>query len=253
MDEQGKSQRLFLFEHTGSFEHLGSFRTVKLVASQALKHTHHLLEPAKQLRREQPGERFQVLCEAEVKKRQTSVDGKVKLGKRAISLDDMKIRVDAVIESRAKNEADDVAPLNGAEEDASELPGSLVPVATLEAELLDQGQPAHKLAAAKRKAAANKRAASAKASSAKAAPARPAKKAKLEKPAQEPDFEPACSSSNTIDELADKIAAKTGSDPKAVRNLDVTRILAGEQLGRTLQGATWLPVSTITTIGFGQA
>lgn len=56
------------------------------------------------VRKEQPAERFKVLCDAEVKKRKETETGKKQKSTTVLTLDAMKLKVDAVIASREKGE-----------------------------------------------------------------------------------------------------------------------------------------------------
>lgn len=248
LDEHGKRQTLYLFEHPQSY------RSVRFLSSQSLIHTHHLLEPNKQLRREQPGERFQVLVESEVKNRPFNADGRK--SKQIPSLDGMKIMVDTVIENRKANEnADDVKAFTAEEEAAavSDSTQALAPIETIDAFASFMPPP--------KETAASKRRQAPKRSKAAANPSNPATSGKSPVPKKrakqsffpKTEEQPATQDSNAgvaslglgvpessePDELADAIAQRTGSDPKAVRNLNVHKILAGEQLGRTIAGASW--------------
>lgn len=237
VDETGKLQKFFLFDSPQKH------RIVKAVTVQGLAHTHHLVEPANQVRREQPQERYQVLVESEVKQRQLPVSetgsGNRKVTKKIISLEDMRVKVDAVIANREQQEQKSLAT-DGQPDDVEEVADmaeALTAIETIEPLIQPQSVQPKKKSAPKRSAAAAKGGASKKA---KANPRKPTPHQSTED-AQVDEFQNAWAAElekeeEGEDSLAIAISQKTGTDAKAVRNMDVNKILAGEPLGRTVSG-----------------
>ncbi len=240
-DENGKMQKFFLFDKPEEG------RTIRALFTQGLQHSHHLIEPARQLRHEQPAERFQMLVEADAKQRQlpgTDVSGGFgkKQTKKLISLNEMKIKVDAVIASREHNEKIDDTNPGAAEEvvTVADMTEALMKVETIENVYGGPSTPA----APKRKP--GKRAANA-GGGVGAPPAAPKRKAR-----RTPDLPPVVSTppapvasssafddtedTTPMDKLADAIKDKLGVESKGVRNLSLENILDGHALGRTIAG-----------------
>jgi len=204
-----------------------------------------LLEPEKMIRREQPAERYQVLCEAENKQRKENGGigpqppaGGAKKPKKLMSWQEIQLKVESVIANREQNEAEahtEERPLgsNVAEND----PAALVHIDTLEETLRALEETLRAPGAvepkrrAKAKAASGKRHAKAKAAPTHTIPPPPTP--------LETESHGASPSEAAEDELAAQICSKIGGDGRAVRNLDIQKILQGEQIGRTLQGASW--------------
>ena len=195
------------------------------------------------IRREQPAERFQVLCDAEGKQRRES--GGIgpqppaggKRPKKLLSWQEIQSKVESVIANREQNESEAHTEAKALGDNAVEEndPGALVAIDTLEDTLRAPGtvEPKRK---AKAKAAAGKSAACptrARQTKAKSAPSVP-----LPPPVADTESVGVPPSEGVEDELATAICNKIGGDGRAVRNLDVQKILLGEQIGRTLQGAS---------------
>lgn len=257
-DEWGKQQKFLLFELPlpGATCPI-NFRIAKFFSSHDLTHSHLLLEPDKMIRREQPAERFQVLCDAEGKQRresggigpQPAAGGKKP--KKLLSWQEIQSKVESVIANREQNESEAHTEARALGDNAVEEndPGALVAIDTLEDTLRAPGvvEPKRK---AKAKAAAGKSAAGptrARQPKAKSAPSMP-----VPPPvAADTESQGASPSEGAEDELATAICNKIGGDGRAVRNLDVQKILLGEQIGRTLQGARRI-LSTLEAQSFGR-
>lgn len=237
-DENGKMQKFYLFDKPDEG------RTIRAVFTQGLRHTHHLIEPAGQLRHEQPSERFQVLVEAEAKQRQLpAMDasggiGNKKQSKRLCTLNEMQQKVDAVIASREHNEKkNDEADPAAAEE--AMMPADMTE-ALVRVDLIENvyggssGPAAPKKKATKRPPGANGggNATTAPKRKARRTPDQPVVTAPP--PMAGPSFEEP--SESPMDKLADEIKNKLGVESKGVRNLSLENILDGHALGRTIAG-----------------
>ena len=232
------------------FDKPGSYRQITLEARSDICHLGHILEPQNQIRKEQPEERFTALCAQEVLARKQTmtpkkvVDGAGGAKGELPTLEQVELRVQAVIDAREKNES---AVLDGGklgEADVAGMENALV-------ELQDEAEPAMIQSGQAKKKSRPSRPAAAKA---KAGTARAKQGAT---PVGNPTELPAApveidqrsvmspvddASSQGGDSLLAAITAKLGTtDMKSVRNLRPDKILAGDALGRSLQGAPWLP------------
>lgn len=237
-DENGKMQKFYLFDKPEEG------RTIRALFTQGLQHTHHLVEPARQLRHEQPAERFQVLVEAEAKQRQLPAmdasggPGK-KQSKKLISLNEMKLKVDAVIASREHNEKMAEANTAVAEEQVmpADMTGALLKVETIESVYGGSVGPA----APKKKP--GKRAPAGAGSGTAAAKRKTRRTPDVQPVVTTPPVPPVATSgfdepegATLMDKLADAIKEKLGVESKGVRNLSLENILDGHALGRTIAG-----------------
>lgn len=213
-NEDGEKTKYFFFE---SPDHP---RTASFFSRCSLAHSRHLIEPAGMLRREQPLERFQKLCGD----RKTSIPFRKKDAK-SYSLEDMAERAKSLIEKRQAMEESGAV---GAE--AADVPmesETFQKINTLEDEL--DTVPAKAPAKRKAQRPAAPKAPKAQKSRGQKAPPPPV-------PANVPEHVSGDEAGAEDDDLARSIVAKIGGDAKAVRNLDVAKILKGFKLGRTLTG-----------------
>ena len=201
------------------------------------------------LRREQPLERYQKVAQQEVKDRKDQMSRVVSGRKREVkvpTLEEMVARARAVIDSREAAEAAASAAGGDTPLEDVAMPGNdtFQPIDTIEDHMPAPNKRKAPKAGAKPRAAnpkAPRRTAGAKA----AANSRrstvdpfppPSAPSRAPSNAASAAADP-MSDDDREDELADSIVAKIGGDARAVRNLDVARILDGKKLGRTLQGA----------------
>eukprot|EP00438_Fugacium_kawagutii_P021039 Skav236146 [mRNA] locus=scaffold2146:61172:64783:+ [translate_table: standard] len=251
LDEMGKVQKFFFFDMPLTGNAYPNVRVARFFSQHNLTHARLLLEPDHMVRREQPAERFKVLCDAEVKKRKETESGKKQKATTVLSLDAMKAKVDAVIATREKGEqeAHEAEKALDVSEALASMPGALCPIHTIESTHVQSPERAKRKAtkkvAAKPKGEAprSSRPRTTKAKVGKTAPAglpeasEAASKIPGSRHGSDGAFAPHVSESDQHDELANAICQKIGGDGTAVKNLDPARILRGEQLGRTLQGA----------------
>lgn len=213
-------------------------RLAKFFSERELVNTDLLLEPDNMLRKEQPLERYQVLCKEEVSSRNmgkaNSKDpkkGSTTAAAKFMTVEEAKARALTIIAAReAAEQNPDSKP---SEKDGEEAP-LFVPIDKVESSASIAGTQKQPKAAPKKR------------SNPKAGGA-PKKKTKTGQ--NEPLEEPSGAASVVGDEnvgggdpassaeaLAAVIKAKIGGDVKSVKNLDVSRMLRGEQLGRSIAG-----------------
>lgn len=243
--EGGEPTVYYLFEH--------GFRTAYFYSLNQLQLQELLLEPHKQLRKEQPFERYQMLAKQQVDARKPQPPPGIKGGKssgKILTLDEAHARAAAIIQAREQKEQQQDSSMKPSEvqdfEDALHREFEFAAIETLEPSLTSAGnlKPAPK---------ANKRKTNPKAASKKAARFGGGT-GQFNRP--EPEKSPRSASPGTSvrggggrdsagagaqvleDDLATEIRNKIG-DVRSVANLDVDRVLRGEALGRSLNGAPW--------------
>ncbi len=243
-NEDGETSKFYLFEDS-------DFRRVTFKAKRMLDHNEHLLDASNMLRKEQPHERFQVLAKEEVAARLGKRPGANKPCSRILSIADAKQKAEQIIQSRESAEKTGFIPSDSAQpvtEDVFEGIDAIKPSASFAASggLHDPKSKAR--AKAKAKGTAKKdnpsKAATptARRTRGRGAPDGRSRSppASVAPPSDAPSSGgPDVSSGHGApDELAKAIKARIGGDTKSVQNLNVVRVLQGEQLGRTLNGAT---------------
>lgn len=229
-DESGQTRRFWLFDKPGSY------RKITMEARSDINNIKRVVEAQNQVRKEQPDEKYAQLCTQEVQARKHA-KGELP------SLESMRIRVDALIQAREKNESQ--AANNGgalAAADATQMENALVELETeCEQPMMMSGAAKKKSRPAKKPpgAGAGQRVPKAGAK-AKAVPAPPT-------PHTTQSGEDARSVVSPqediggLDDLISAISSKLGGDMKSIRNLRPEKILEGDALGRSLQGVPWLP------------
>lgn len=228
VNEENESQLFYLFHDDLSYRYATFF------SRHSVCNFSHLLEKEKMLRKEQPAERYSVLCKDDVSSRR---------GLSLMSLSAAKAKAQLVIENRMKQEEHEAE--NG------EKPGESTFVPELEGmmEGIDKvelsAQPSGNDKGKKRKGGPPK------------SPTVPKRKARATKPARASSPTPSGALSAThgtekqdkeslggdvgapdaaIDELATQIAAKIKTNINSVYSINVIAALNGAQLGRSLAG-----------------
>ena len=234
-DETGQTRRFWLFDRPDAH------REVTFEARSDIVHIKHVLE--NQVRKEQPDEKYTQLCSQEVQARkQTMTPKRTENNAKGElpTLEMMRLRVDAVIQAREQNES--MAANNGAlaEADATHLENALVELETeVEQPMMMAGgakkktRPAKKTSGGPGAGAGGGRVAKAAAKPKVIAPATP-------HTALSEDARSVVSPQEDIsglDDLVNAISSKLGGDMKSIRNLRPEKILCGDALGRSLQGA----------------
>ena len=196
------------------------------------------------VRKEQPLERFQVLRDKDVQARK---DGLTKRQKesRVPTLEDMAGRVKMIIEAREKAEADASA---NADQAFAGHSGEMEEDNFQAIETLEEQMFAHGTRTKKRKGGTGPgpkkpaKKAAPKGSAKKGSQAPTAPETQTPAPARSPTDQTgdADNTEEPYDELAEAIVSKIGGDAKAVRNLDVQKILLGEKMGRSVYGVPWM-------------
>ena len=244
-NENGEPCKFYLFED-------GGYRKVTFYSRRLLEHFEHLQEPQAMLRQEQPLERYKVLAKDEVVGRNGIRPGQTKPCLKILSIQDARARAEQIITSRHAQEASGEAHLAGEEPapDHDQFEG----VQTISAATDTSGQqrapdskakarPKRQPKAGAKPAATNRRGRGTEARSRSPMPESVA-----------PSATPGRSSVSTAggsgspaleDELVKSIKGKLGGDMKSVSNLNVARVLQGEQIGRTVAGASLLHVWSV--------
>lgn len=252
--ESGEPTLYYLFEH--------GFRTAFFYSLNRLQLQELLLEPQKQLRKEQPFERYQVLAKQQVEARKPLPPPGIKVDKKnpkILSIDEAHARAAAIIAARQEKETrqtvagGDVKPSEFEEELERELAHQFdfAQIETVESQMTPAGEFKKEKGA---KASKRKTAPGAKASTAKK-PARiqPGTAERQSKQLPDPAKSPRSLSPSVRgggedpvaeDQLALDIRSKIGGDVRSVSNLDVERVLRGEALGRSLNGVPGLKFSS---------
>lgn len=252
--ESGEPTLYYLFEH--------GFRTAFFYSLNRLQLQELLLEPQKQLRKEQPFERYQVLAKQQVEARKPLPPPGIKVDKKnpkILSIDEAHARAAATIAARQEKETrqtvagGDVKPSEFEEELERELAHQFdfAQIETVESQMTPAGEFKKEKGA---KASKRKTAPGAKASTAKK-PARiqPGTAERQSKQLPDPAKSPRSLSPSVRgggedpvaeDQLALDIRSKIGGDVRSVSNLDVERVLRGEALGRSLNGVPGLKFSS---------
>lgn len=232
--EDGETVKFYLLEFPEPY------RTLSFFSRYSLLHNQQVLEPSSMLRKEQPKERFQVLFQNQLKDRKEALGMNKKQPTKIPTLEEMAARAIALIEQReaaeASSKANGETPLHAAADQET-----FMPIERFEDDMVG-GPPTAKKRSAPKRSGAPKAAKTPRRGTAKAA----ATGSGVPPVRQYPPVPPMAASaeeadetmgdSEADDELAMAIVAKIGGDAKAVRNLDVERILNGAKLGRTLQG-----------------
>ncbi len=244
--ESGEPTLYYLFEH--------GFRTAFFYSLNRLQLQELLLEPHKQLRKEQPFERYQVLAKQQVETRKPLPPPGMKVDKKntkILSIDEAHARAAAIIAARREKEelqtqGGSVVKPSDVDDFEQELNAQFdfAQIETVEASMTAGGD----LKAPKSKPAKRKTTPVAKAGASKRH-ARGANPPTTEKHHPEPAKSPPPSvrgagEDPVEDELASEIRSKIGGDVRSVANLDVERVLRGEALGRSLNGVPGLKFST---------
>ena len=254
-NENNVPTQFFLFDD-------GSFRRVRLFSKHELTHHQHLIEASGMLRREQPFERYQILCRDEVAKRRADGESNPKGSStskdslpKVLTLEEAKIKAQQIIAQREENEKKlaekgDLSVLD--KQVDNDLQEVFASIETLQPMVEYSGAaPTKAKAKAKAKVARskpNKQATAPRQHQSSAAggrsrsPVPSLKKSERSAPESEPVLAHDAHSQDAQDlsELAKSVKLLVGGDVKSIQNLDPYRVMNGEHLGRSLTGATWV-------------
>lgn len=256
--ESGEPTLYYLFEH--------GFRTAFFYSLNKLQLQELLLEPQKQLRKEQPFERYQVLAKQQVEGRKPMPPPGIKMDKKnpkILSIDEAHARAAAIIAARQDKEnrqtmgGSGVKPSDIEDDFEKELAAQFdfAAIETVESSMTAAGEFKKEKGpkGSKRKTTPGAKASAKRLPRAGAPPSSTAEGHRGAKQLPEPAKSPRSLSpsvrgggeeSVAEDELASTIRSKIGGDVRSVSNLDVERVLKGEALGRSLNGVPGLKFST---------
>ena len=251
LSEDGEPTTYYLFES-------GEDRKVVLSSERQVLHMDHLLNGQNQLRKEQPLERWQVCCQQEVTNRrpQPTLAATVKAAAKAkacgskvdkvspwslMTLQEASSKATSIIAAREAAEADVTAKPSDGIDVEKDLENEFVRLETVGlTSMTPTAEP--KANSGKRPRAKDT-----------AAPKRAgrARRTTAEMPAPAPPSLPSANAApstagsdtpdpDTPEGLGAIIKAKLGIDVRSIKNLDIHRVLCGEQLGRSLVGVAWL-------------
>ena len=237
-NEDGETTKFYLFEDS-------DFRRVTFKARRMLDHYEHLLDATNMLRKEQPHERFQVLAKEEVAARLGKRPGSNKPCSRILSIADARQKAAQIIHSRESAKKQGFVPSEAPTDavDGLQFEGieSIKPSASFAPDAI-QNSKAKAKAKAKARGGVKKEPGAGKGRRGRGKgggdPRSRSPPPVSVAPAQSDGASSAPGHDTVPDDLAKAIKAKIGGDTKSVQNLNVERVLQGEQLGRTLNGAT---------------
>ena len=235
-NENGEPTVFYLFEMEFG-QNAGNFRIATFASHHQLVHEELLVEPQRNLRKEQPVERYQVCAKAEVESRQLSnvkgvVRSKAAAGAPLMTLAEARTKAAAIIEAREAHEA---------AQSTGEVPPGTVPmqvepvyaeIERVEASVLPGAKPA--------KNARRKGQGAGAGGQRKRLKKSPERSPRSTLTGPTPTSAAEDEGPGDGDDLAATIKSKVGGDVKSIKNLDVGKILAGEQLGRSIAGASRL-------------
>lgn len=249
-DEAGQRTNFWLFDK-------GEPRTLKFLSKRQLEHTDHLVKPEKMLRKEQPAERYELMCRSETAAHKPQVPAGVKGAKnggpksmnpwKLLSLEEAKKKAAMIIQSRETQEQQqEHSKPSVAADEAAAAPTAFVSVEKVETSIAG-GAPNKGIS--KRPGTKGTPKAGAKTKRQRTAQQTGGEGDGRNAPRGVPedtqsvlggsDVGDLNASPDTADGLASIVKAKIGGDVKSIRNLDVARVLLGDQLGRSVYGVFW--------------